>query len=603
VTDVLNALNSLYEETSNFIVLGLTGRTGSGCSTAAHLLTNTLPNAPELSKTYSSGNDRRKYSIIRNFIVKNWKPFILIQVSTIITSIILELDFENFVKFVAYTLGEDVDSIRTKFKPFQESFDNMHQMITNYQSLPEKTLDEQEQRKGEAWNIYFQKLPNFCKEFKSAFQEYLGVNSYTLIYQKAGDNIRASGKANFSEFNANKIFTLPRKINKLIKVIRSRENKNCFIVIDAIRNPFEATYFHQRYAGFYLISINTPSSERINHLRKTHKLSDQQIIALDDKEYPKKLKGKDIYISQNIQKCIENADIHINNPDRQEFNSNELYSQLCWYVALILHPGLVTPTSIERCMQLAFSAKLNSGCISRQVGAVVTDTNFSVKAVGWNNTPEGQVPCLLRSAEELLNGGEEGVYSSYERSNEKFRKVLDETYSNIGKLELLSGRNLSYCFKDLQNEVEGEKNQVHTRSLHAEENAFLQLAKYGGEPIKGGTLFSTASPCEICSKKAYQLGIKSIVYVDPYPGISKEHILDAGTNTPEIILFRGALGRAYHRLYQSAMAYKDELQMLTGYSIKGGEKHDKKEEKIRALEVEILELKSKLKTLEGKQEK
>ncbi len=51
-------------------------------------------------------------------------------------------------------------------------------------------------------------------------------------------------------------------------------------------------------------------------------------------------------------------------------------------------------------MQLAFSAKLNSGCISRQVGAVVTDDNYSIKSVGWNSTPEGQTPCLLRNANE-----------------------------------------------------------------------------------------------------------------------------------------------------------------------------------------------------------
>jgi deoxycytidylate deaminase len=320
---------------------------------------------------------------------------------------------------------------------------------------------------------------------------------------------------------------------------------------------------------------------------------------LDNKEYPSKLSGKDVYISQNIQKCIEISDIHINNPDRQEFNTNELKSQLYWYIALILHPGLVTPTSIERCMQLAFSVKLNSGCISRQVGAVVSDTNFSVKAVGWNDTPQGQTPCLLRSVEELLNGGEEGIYSLYERSNTKFQKVLDETYSSIQKSELLSGRNFSYCFKDLQNAVEGEKNQVHTRSLHAEENAFLQLAKYGGGAIEGGILFSTASPCELCSKKAYQLGIKTVVYIDPYPGISKDHILGAGNNIPNLILFRGALGRAYHRLYQPAMAYKDELQMLTDYSIKGGKSPDNQEAKLRELEKENDDLKKRIQILEG----
>ena len=50
-----------------------------------------------------------------------------------------------------------------------------------------------------------------------------------------------------------------------------------------------------------------------------------------------------------------------------------LIRSLARIVALLMHPGLVTPTKIERCMQVAMTAKLNSGCLSRQVGAVVTD--------------------------------------------------------------------------------------------------------------------------------------------------------------------------------------------------------------------------------------
>jgi deoxycytidylate deaminase len=343
-----------------------------------------------------------------------------------------------------------------------------------------------------------------------------------------------------------------------------------------------------------LVSINTPNDARLSHLRDSHKFSDRQIEALDNKEYPEKLSETDICTSQNIQKCIEISDIHINNPDRQPFNDNELKSQLYWYVSLIKHPGLVTPTSIERGMQLAFSAKLNSGCISRQVGAVVTDKNYSIKAIGWNSTPEGHTPCILRNASDLLNGGSHKIFSEYERKNEKFRNVMISTFKpSILKSDYLRGRNFSYCFKDIQNKIEGEKNQVHTRSLHAEENAFLQIAKYGGEGVQGGVLFTTASPCELCSKKAYQLGIQKVVFIDPYPGISEKHILSAGKNSPELILFRGALGRAYHRLYQPLLPYKDELKMLTGYTINGGKVIlDEKDEKIKELEAEIRNLKA-----------
>ncbi|MNT22021.1 Cytidine and deoxycytidylate deaminase zinc-binding region [compost metagenome] len=108
---------------------------------------------------------------------------------------------------------------------------------------------------------------------------------------------------------------------------------------------------------------------------------------------------------------------------------------------------------------------------------------------------------------------------------------------------------------------------MHTRSLHAEENAMMQIAKNGGEGLKGGILFTTASPCELCSKKAYQLGITKIYYVDPYPGIATKHILKSGVDEkkdPNLELFKGAIGNTFHKLYDSFLPYKDELAIRTG---------------------------------------
>jgi len=589
-----SALERVYAESSEFIILGLTGRTGSGCSTAAKILAKSEIHLPEESNIYSSNNDKRKYKIVRSYIKANWMPFISIQMRVVITGILLELGFEELVQLIAKVLDKDVSKINDDLLSFKHKYEDAHKEVVDYKNLPEANSSEKTVKKDKAWCIYFDYLPDFCASFKVTLQKKFGADSYTALYQQVGDNIRASGHANSVVFNAEKIFTLPKIVNKLIKVIRIKNNNRAFVTIDAIRNPFEAYFFHQRYSGFYLLSINTPNEERLNHLRKSHKYSEDQIIALDKKEYPEKLSGEDIYISQNIQKCIELSDIHLNNPDRNEFNNNELSSQLFWYVSLILHPGLVNPTSIERGMQLAFSAKLNSGCISRQVGAVVTDNNYSIKAVGWNSTPEGQTPCLLKSASELLDGGEESVYSSYERTDEKLQNVMSCTYSGAISSENLKGRKISYCFKDIQNKIEDEKNQVHTRSLHAEENAFLQVAKYGGEAVQGGFLFTTASPCELCSKKAYQLGIKKVIYIDPYPGISKEHILSSGSLKPDLILFRGAIGRAYHRLYQPLMAYKDELKMLTGYVVNDGTISKSDAERINELEEEVAKLKLKL---------
>lgn len=143
----------------------------------------------------------------------------------------------------------------------------------------------------------------------------------------------------------------------------------------------------------------------------------------------------------------------------------------------------------------------------------------------------------------------------------------------------ISDQSFPYCFKDVYNGIKGDKNQVYTRSLHAEENAFLQISKYGGSKVQGGYLFVTASPCELCSKKSFQLGIKKIYYIDPYPGISNKHIISYNIkDKPEMHLFYGAIGHAYMELYSQRIAYKDELELITNINIKKIVKNSNKED-------------------------
>lgn len=595
------AIEKTYSHVGNFILLGLTGRTGSGCSTAAKILGQETASPVGESAIYTSINDKRKLAIINKYTQSNWEPFYSIRVTTVITYFILDLEFRQFAEFLSTVVPDNsANNIADKLTSFKTEYEKAYELLKELKGMPEKSKEEVKVRGKRSIEIFFDVLPQFTEKLKEKLRELVGLDSYVILYQEAGDNIRASGKANIKTFIAEKIFFLPRIINKIIRALQNKHKDegigNLFIVIDAIRNQYEAEYFKQKHAHFFLVAVNTPNPERLAHLRDSHKLSDVQIQKLDQKEYPKKTSGIEMFVSQNIQRCIELADIHITNPKRQKFNNIELANQLYWYVTLIKHPGLITPTAVERSMQLAFTAKLNSGCISRQMGAVITDSSYSVKAVGWNSVPEGQVPCLLRGVDELLHGvGDTSTFSEYEQTSPEFHKVLDLSFSTIIKGNDLGGRSLPYCFKDVYNEVEGEKNQVHTRSLHAEENAFLQITKYGGEGIKGGVLFTTASPCELCSKKAYQLGIKKIYFIDPYPGISNDHILKAGSNNPELTLFSGAIGSAYHRIYQSIMPYKDELQVITGYKLTGGGgkmKYHKKSKREEELErrVESLEL-------------
>lgn len=409
--------------------------------------------------------------------------------------------------------------------------------------------------------FYTSVLPAHSDRIKSTLTE----STFVRLYQTIGSNVRTSGSAIDSRQINGKFFTLAEKINDAVKEIRENngEHGKTFIVIDAIRNPFEAVYFQDRYSSFYLMAVSCDDEQRKKRLRGNGYI-DEQIKNIDKQEYfDGDISSESAFVLQDIASCLQKADLYLSNPDSENIVSNyqHLANQVLSFVALMKQPGLVTPTALERCMQIAYTAKLNSGCISRQVGAVVTDENFSIQSIGWNDAPHGQVPCNLRNRFDLEAGKDQAAYSQYEKTDSAFIGKFRERSIKYVKI-VESGRNVSYCFKAEYNTNTGVKNQVHTRSLHAEENAFLQISKYGGRGVLGGKLFTTASPCELCAKKAYQLGVREIYYIDPYPGIAMRHILMSGSQNPELILFSGAIGRAFHRLYTPIVAYKDELSTL-----------------------------------------
>ena len=60
------------------------------------------------------------------------------------------------------------------------------------------------------------------------------------------------------------------------------------------------------------------------------------------------------------------------------------------------------------------------------------------------------------------------------------------------------------------------------RAVHAEMEAMLCCAKVGVSP-RGGTLYTTTFPCHNCAKHIVDVGIRRVVYVEPYPkGQAKE---------------------------------------------------------------------------------
>lgn len=572
--------NSVFKQRRDTILLGLTGRTGSGCSFIASLLEKQYD---ELKSDFSEipdgkiTNEWRQKRIINDFIKDNWNPFIVIKASDFIFYFLLLLTFDEFVEVIFHLSGKsdkngtNIDQeFKNRIEPIKEDFEKTRALVVACEEYFNTNNPTDHLPLGWFDNLKFPELSNF----RQILKEKLSGEYYKLIVsnlQTLGNNIRKNGtvkeelQQNYKGFSG-----LSEKIDDFIsEYIKRNKNKPKRIVIDALRSPADILYFREKYAFFYLVSVSaTEEIRKANFFKANMTLDEKELI---DRGEDKPSGGVyDEYANIYISRCIEMSDIHLVNYGEKEDEHKRIVGQLFRYVSLILHPGLVTPTKYERVMQVAMTAKLNSGCLSRQVGAAVTNDKFSVMSIGWNEVPEKQVPCSLRYMYDLLNRNDSKAFSNYEHST-VFTKLITPVYDKLREAKALHGGSiqLTYCFKDIH--TTGTKkqtyNQVHTRSLHAEENAFLQLAKFGsGQAVVGGKLFTTASCCVLCAKKAYQLGITEIFYIDAYPDISQSHILENGDSDIQMLLFQGAIGRAYMKLYDQFIPIKDELEMH--YSLK-----------------------------------
>lgn len=584
-----------YNDMNKNIIIGLTGRTGVGCSTVASVLSTKSFEELKLRKPDSrkfENSEKRKYKIIYEYFGKEngtkWVPFKVLKISNVILQIILENGLNEFITYIdnLNNINLYIDNkakLIEKLKNLNEYFDNAKRYREELNRLSafsyiDAVRGDASAKREELEKFYLNDIPQYRKSIEDIMRNYTCHNIriskkegkkqerndlLKILLQYIGNNIRRSGNPyNNREFEKENeyLYTTIDLIIKCIIANNDIKKKVTRICVDAIRNPFESLFLKRRYANFYLFSVNAEESIRIGRLEKKN-LSYEEICNLDHIECPMKLNGQELFYHQDVNGCIEKADVHLDN-SREEDTKFYLTEQIVKYVALMNHPGLVMPSPMERCMQVAHNARLNSGCLSRQVGSVITDEFFSVKAIGWNEVPEGQVSCALRDIRNYKDKDEES-YSRYELIDVGFEKTINRL-CKMKDGKPLFGLPLPYCFKDIKIGLDNKPNQVHTRSLHAEENAFLQIVKYGGEGIRGGKLFVTASPCELCSKKSYQLGIREIYYIDPYPGISKDHILTFGKEgNPKLILYNGVIGSAYEKLYSRIIPLKDELELIT----------------------------------------
>jgi deoxycytidylate deaminase len=181
------------------------------------------------------------------------------------------------------------------------------------------------------------------------------------------------------------------------------------------------------------------------------------------------------------------------------------------------------------------------------------------------------------------------VRNEKDGENKTASEIIDELSKEYGK------EHYSFCFKDMisrkimagkirkafheidklkvGDQIKQEKKQFikeiidnrvtfkglqYCKALHAEENAIIQASKIGGMGLAGGRIYTTTFPCELCAKKIQQVGIKEVIYVDPYPeNISERVYLQDGIIKVKTRQFEGVKAYGYFKLFKSPYDEKD----------------------------------------------
>jgi len=242
--------------------------------------------------------------------------------------------------------------------------------------------------------------------------------------------------------------------------IISRLDRNNNYAIDSIRNPEEIKSF-RKTGNFVLLDIISSQKIRFERIKQRNRPGDPETLAefisMENRELKSKNKS-----CQQLMDCAALADYKITNNGSLQ----ELYNKINKLLKNLLMRNK-RPSWDEYFINIAKVIASRSNCMKRKVAAIVVKDGRII-STGYNGTPRGTRNCN--------EGG-------CPRCNSL----------------TTSGKNLEDCF-----------------CSHGEENAIVQAA-YHGISLKGSTLYTTHSPCLLCSKMIINSGIIEIVYNAEYP--------------------------------------------------------------------------------------
>jgi len=332
----------------------------------------------------------------------------------------------------------------------------------------------------------------------------------SLIEQ--GDELRKSyGASILAELAIGQIALERQKHKAQSGIDRSTPRRICHIV-DSIKNQSELDILQLVYRDMvYFVGVYAPLPARVKALEKSG-MTLSQIYELIDQD-----SGEELAHGQTVRDTFPNADFFLRIDSDTD---TQISARVERFLHLVLGTKVLTPTSSETAMYLAASAAGNSACLSRQVGAALTDKDGEVIAVGWNDVPKFAGNLYMAEPKNDPNADKDrrcwnidGGVCFNDQEKELISELLVNELVAKGFVEekMKSGATASVLrnskVKDL---IE------FSRSIHAEMHAILTGSQLGGERVNGGKMFITTYPCHSCARHIIAAGIREVYYIEPY---------------------------------------------------------------------------------------
>lgn len=298
-------------------------------------------------------------------------------------------------------------------------------------------------------------------------------------------------------------------------------------ILDSLKHPDEIKTLRRVYGnGFFLFGINSSRDKRFEFLNRNRGISKKNSNDLINRDHNEDTPNNS---GQNTREAFHVSDAFVS-----LINPIEAKQQISRVVDLLFGHPFTTPTLDEYSMFQAFTAKLRSGDLSRQVGAVILSKDGELISVGAND-----VPCfgggLYWPGENDHRDHDWGIDSNAKRRDQiladivQFVKKKVSSNEGIDDLELLSE-----VRKGLSHSIVLDITEFG-RPVHAEMEALLSAARIGVSP-KFGTLFCTTFPCHNCTKHIVAAGIRRVVYVEPYPKSKAEELHNDSIVVDEVVV-------------------------------------------------------------------